>query len=484
MPDTPTLAKHHPYLLQGVLNFFMEQGKVALVASEDAATQAEFEAALEQQVQAQLGCDIIRLQARADEDMLATFNTLLAQISVQQATQASTARQANYLLWVSENEHFTPERFALLKNIILQFSGLQLKLLVSVTSDRWSGRLFDIAGRKIAYWFIPSGESLRPLTSVSSVASIASVAFMPPAAAAAAVPVVTAAPIAAATATESNKVRDNSTPPSEPAGPDNIAGTSAGSLSPSGRNLNLWVPAVGMLVLAGAAAFWLQDRAPTAPAPTPDTPTQAVTPTEAASAPEPEASQPAQPGPDSSPEASAPTPAAPAATPLAQASAVTAPTPVKAGESSARGANQAANPSMAKTPAPATGSVSAPASPAATPTSKPDPAPEPQVTAINTLADCPKSAEANTLPTAKPVSYVKDTNYIFIKSKQSRKVCVAPAGGPYRLLNLQANKGNSAFGNGPWRVYSPDLRQIELYFQGARVTLGPNVTDSVLVIPR
>jgi hypothetical protein len=61
---------------------------------------------------------------------------------------------------------------------------------------------------------------------------------------------------------------------------------------------------------------------------------------------------------------------------------------------------------------------------------------------------------------------------------------VAPAGGPYRLLNLQANQGNSTFGNGPWRVYSPDLRQIELYFQGARVTLGANVTDSVLVIPR
>jgi hypothetical protein len=169
---------------------------------------------------------------------------------------------------------------------------------------------------------------------------------------------------------------------------------------------------------------------------------------------------------------------------LAQASAVTAPTPVKAGESSARGANQAANPSMAKTPAPATGSVSAPASPAATPTSKPDPAPEPQVTAINTLADCPKSAETNTLPTAKPVSYVKDTNYIFIKSRQNRKICVASAGGPYRILTLQANQGNSAYGNSPWRVYSPDLRQIEIYFQGARVLLSANVKDTVTVIPR
>lgn len=479
MPDSPSLAKHQPYLVQGVVNFFMDQGKVALVASEDAETQAGFEAALEQQVQTQLGCDIIRLHARADEDMLETFNTLLSKISVQQATQANAERQANYLLWVSENEHFTPERFQLLKNIILQFSGLQLKLLVSVTSDRWSGRLFDIAGRKIAYWFIPSGEAHR---SSAPVAAVTSAASMPPAAAA--VTAATAAPIATATTNESITVHGDTTPPpTEPATPVKVSSTSSTSSnvsSPSGRNLNVWVPAVGLLVLVGAAAFWLNDRAPKAAPPIPDTPAQALTPTEAASGPESESSQPAQPNPD----ASSPTPADPAATPLAQASVVTAPTPVKVGESGARGANQATNPSVAKTPAPVTGALSAAEAPVAPTSPKPDPAPEPKVTAINTLADCPKGAEANTLPTAKPVSYVKDTNYIFIKSKQSRKVCVAPAGGPYRLLNLQANQGNSAFGNGPWRVYSPDLRQIELYFQGARVTLGANVKDSVLVIPR
>lgn len=510
MPDTPSLAKHHPYLLQGVLNFFMEQGKVALVASEDAATQTAFEAALEQQVQAQLGCEIIRLQARADEDTLATFNALLSQISVQQATQASTERQANYLLWVSENEHFTPERFALLKNIILQFSGLQLKLLVSVTSDRWSGRLFDIAGRKIAYWFIPSAESVRP--AASGVADAPAAVFAPAAVAvsaanAAAVPGATAAPLAAASAaaTESSAEQGHSTPHAEAAAPINAKGSTAASntsansgrsASPPGRNLNVWVPAVGLVVLVGAAAFWLQDRAPTAPPPKPDTPAQAPMPAEAASAPEPEASLPAQPSPD----ASAAAPADPAGTPLPQASAAaaqasaslsasanartSAPSPASAVASDAKpaalpaavkstAATSAALPTPTPTPTPA------PASPP-----QPAPAPPPQVTAINTLADCPKGADTDTLPTAKPVSYVKDTNYIFIKSKQSRKVCVAPAGGPYRLLNVPGTKGNSAYGNGPWRVFSPDLRQLELYFQGARVTLGSNVKDTVRVIAR
>jgi len=474
VPDTPSLAKHHPYLLQGVLNFFMEQGKVALVASDDAATQAGFEAALEKQVQALLGCDIIRLQAHTDEDILKTFNNLLSQISLQQATQATAERQANYLLWVSENEHFTPERFHLLKNIILQFSGLQLKLLVSVTSDRWSGRLFDISGRKIAYWFIPSVGSLTPFSSVVS---------MPPDAAAASV--ATAEPSAESAATESNLVRDKSKPsPTAPVSPVNVSG---GSSRPSGGNPNLWVPAVGLLVLVGAAAFWLQDRLPTAPTPTPAPPSQALapddvlpqsqtlTPADLASPPGPESSQPALP----SPKTSAYPPADPAARPLAQASAMTASSPIKASESGASGTKLAANSSVAKTPDSANEALSTPEAPSA-----PKPEPASQIIVINTLADCPISAEANNLPTAKPVSYIKDTNYIFVKSKKSRKICVAPTGGPFRLLNLQANKGNSAFGTGPWRVFSPDLRQIELYFQGARVTLGPNVTDSVLIIPR
>ena len=445
MPDTPTLAKHHPYLLQGVLNFFMEQGKVALVASEDAATQAGFEAALEQQVQAQLGCDIIRLQASADEDMLATFNTLLAQISVQQATQASAARQANYLLWVSENEHFTPERFALLKNIILQFSGLQLKLLVSVTSDRWSGRLFDIAGRKIAYWFIPSATPVRHSYAAAEAAAAAAAAV--PASAPAAPPAADFA-AGAATATGENTepaattaaiLADRKVPQPTPA-----QATSPQARKPE-RNINQLLPIVGLVVLIGAAAFWLQDWASTTPPAT-----QGKTQEEPASPPKAKPTK----APDIDPGLAPKTP------PLDQASAAG---PQASGSASAIAIKNASPPLELKPPTPATA---------------------PQVTAINTLADCPKGAEAGTPPTAKPTSFVKDTNYIFIKSRQNRKICVASAGGPYRILNLQANQGNSAYGNSPWRVYSPDLRQIEIYFQGARVLLSANVKDTVTVIPR
>jgi hypothetical protein len=103
--------------------------------------------------------------------------------------------------------------------------------------------------------------------------------------------------------------------------------------------------------------------------------------------------------------------------------------------------------------------------------------------AKETLVACPQSRSVGTLPTAKPVVFNKETNYIFIKTDQDRAICVAPNGGPYQLVNLRAIKGTRVYGNGPWRVYSPELQRFELYFQGARVTLGPNVIDHVQVIP-
>lgn len=52
------------------------------------------------------------------------------------------------------------------------------------------------------------------------------------------------------------------------------------------------------------------------------------------------------------------------------------------------------------------------------------------------------------------------------------------------VINFFMEQGNNAFGNRPWRVHTLDLRQIELYFQGGRVTLAPYAQDTVRVIPR
>ena len=439
---TDTLAHHRQYLLQGVMNFFMEQGKVALVASQDAATQAWFEGELQKLAPAHLGCEIIHVHARPDEDALQTFNALLARISLQQATQASGQGQANYLLWVSENEHFTPERFQLLKSIILQFSGLQLKLFVSVTSDRWSERLFDIAGRKIAYWFIPA-SSPQPV-----LAAAAAAASWP--------------------AAQSRDAQAGETASDKPTAdkPQTAAISQSQPTAPT-RNLNLWVPATGVLVLLAAAAYWLHDSTQSSE------PTQRTKASAKVKNPQPgdnaevknEAAVPSATKPDPAPTAVTDSPASAKAT-LAEP-----------------GATPARNAEVASSSASVSANAAAPSAVPAAAVSKPvsSAPPAAQAMTINTQADCPTGAE--NLPTAKPSSYNKDTNYIFIKSPQSRKICVASSGSAYKLVDLSTTKGTRIYGNSPWRVYSPDLRQVELYFQGARVVLAPSIIDHVQVVP-
>lgn len=409
----------------------MDQGKVAVVAYENVATQEWFERMLEQQAPTYLGCEIIQMHAGKNEQVLHTLNTLLTSISLEQATNSRGMAHGNYLLWVTENEDFTPEIFQLLRKIVFQFSGLQIKLYVSVTSDQWRERLFDIAGRKVAYWFIPANTPLPDLAAPETAANLAT----------------------KPTATV--------------------------------RRPNLWVPAVGVLVLLAAAAFWLRDSAEFS---SPAKPLSANTQDKnspLADDDKAEATNPSGTKPNNAPttktEGSAGndqrTP------PSAQASVDsttknTAPSDAKAivAESTP---SSARNTALASLSASSPTTVLSPAASAAAPVSSEPPTS--QTLTINTQADCPTSSE--NLPIAKPTRYIKDTNYIYIKSQQTLNICIASDGNAYRLVNLIKGKGTRIYGKSPWQVYSPDLNRVELYFQGARVMLAPSVTDHVQVVP-
>lgn len=411
MHNQQTMTNHQTLLLQGVLNFFLEQGKIALVASEDTDTKAWFDQALEQQVAEKIGCELIRLDALTDP--LDALNVLLSGISVQQATQPESEMRANFLLWVTESEHFTQERFQLLKQIILQFSGLDLKLFVSVTSDRWSSQLFDIAGRKISYWFIPASVS----AGLTCAAVVAPVDPKDPG------PYEAQAPIQAAVVEAAEL----------PVEPEKSTRVQAGVIATAQRRKFKPVgPVVGVLILLVSTMVFLKFKSAAEPNMVSSAPRAADAPRAVAEG--------AQQAPQSPTAPSNTVASGPAETPRSGSASV-----------------QQLDASRAK---------------AASADS-----------ATETLVACPQPRSVGALPTAKPVVFNKETNYIFIKTDQDRAICVAPNGGPYQLVNLRAIKGTRIYGNGPWRVYSPELQRFELYFQGARVTLGPNVIDHVQVIP-
>ena len=411
MHNHQTLTNHQTLLLQGVLNFFLEQGKIALVASEDTDTKAWFDQALEQQVGEKMGCELIRLDALTDP--LDALNVLLSGISVQQATQPESEMRANFLLWVTESEHFTQERFQLLKQIILQFSGLDLKLFVSVTSDRWSSQLFDIAGRKISYWFIPASVS----AGLTCAAVVAPVDPKDPG------PYEAQAPIQAAVVEAAEL----------PVEPEKSTRVQAGVIATAQRRKFKPVgPVVGVLILLVSTMVFLKFK----------------------SAAEPNLVSSVPPASDA--------PRAVVDGPLQTNKNPTAPSSTVASEPAQ--SQSLGSASVQQLDASRSKAASA-------------------ESATETLVACPQPRSVGTLPTAKPVVFNKETNYIFIKTDQDRAICVAPNGGPYQLVNLRAIKGTRIYGNGPWRVYSPELQRFELYFQGARVTLGPNVIDHVQVIP-
>jgi hypothetical protein len=421
--NNQTLTNHQTLLLQGVVNFFMEQGKIALVASEDAATKTWFEESLEHQIGEKLGCELIRLDALTDT--LDALNVLLSGISVQQAMQPASETHANFLLWVTESDNFTPERFQVLKKIILQFSGLKLKLMVSVTSDRWTSQLFDIAGQKISYWFIPASVAadLTPACVVTPVVQ------QEPAHS----ETVAQSPVAVANLSEITMDVEQRSHEQQGVYP-----RAKQRLFKSGGLV------VGLLVFVAAAVVYLNVKSTAEPR-----------------------------------KASAPQPVADSTRVAAQ------------------GALQANDGQMDQSrPVPSAPSVgkpvvaSDPAEIQKLDSSKGQPQPgalASQVTAVDSTAEillvCPQSMAVGILPMAKPVVFKKETNYIFIKTDQDRAICVAPSGGTFRLVNLRAIKGTRVYGNGPWRVYSPELQRFELYFQGARVMLGPNVRDHVQIIP-
>ena len=412
MHNHQTLTNHQTLLLQGVLNFFMEQGKIALVASEDADTKAWFEQALEQQVGEKIGCELIRLDELTDT--LDALNFLLSGISVQQATQPESEMRANFLLWVTESEHFTQERFQLLKRIILQFSGLDLKLFVSVTSDRWSSQLFDIAGRKISYWFIPASVSAG-LTRAAVVGHVDPKDLSHSE---------TQAPIQGAVA-EASEV-----PVELEQSPLVQAGVRSNSHQRRFKSVGL---VVGVLILLVSTMVFVKFKSTEEPSSAASAPLRSDAPRAVV-----EGALQANQSPI--------TPNSPAASEPAETPRLGSPGEQQ--QPSASGAKAASAES-----------------------------------ATETLVACPQSRSVGSLPTAKPIAFKKETNYIFIKTDQDRPICVAPNGGPYQLVNLRAIKGARIYGNGPWRVYSPELQRFELYFQGARVTLGPNVIDHVQVIP-
>jgi hypothetical protein len=65
----------------------------------------------------------------------------------------------------------------------------------------------------------------------------------------------------------------------------------------------------------------------------------------------------------------------------------------------------------------------------------------------------------------------KPSEYVHLLSQQTLTVCIMDGQLKVSRLNLQAGEGKSIYGTPPFKVYSPDLKAVKVYFQGQLVKL-------------
>jgi hypothetical protein len=465
MPESSGLQLRQVQL--EILNFFRDQGKIAMVSYADPETKASFERRFEELALEQLNCEIMHLKIEEQTDELQILNNLLSQIPVSNATRQHDAPLVNYLLMLSNLAGLNQERLNALKTIVLQLPGLSLKLFVSVPSPDWRPREVDTLTQKTAYWHIPRVE-------ISSVEQI---------------------------------VPD----PSRLAAEASLASSPAQSMARHPKPMNRLLLLGLALAMGGAIALNYKsftgagsakgdpdrqqtskseaekekpadDRvAATPPLETAVDPKDVRTTDFIASAPvaantpvlpasQPTAATPATVTALTKPQVSQPNVATPATVTALTKPQVSQPNAATPATVTALPKPQASQPTAA-TPATVT---------ALTKPQVNQKEPQ-QPREIMTVDDCINEGE---YPVLKPVSVVKNVNYIYLRSAQNMNLCVAHSGGKFKMIRLKAYQGYTAYGNQPWRLYSPDLTKVEVFAQGAKVKLDQNVIDRIEVIYR
>jgi hypothetical protein len=418
--DLVPAVMHHRYLLTGIGNFLQEHGKIALIASEDGVTQAAFETLLESTIVQELACEVVHMDFKEGDDELALINPLLAKITVLEASRPDESSRCETVVFVKGVEAFTPERFAVFKDIVARLSGLPLRWVVSVTTDFLAHHPLDILGKKIAYWYVPPWSQEPALASDEG-------------------------PVQPAT---------------EPATPEPVEAVQATQIVAGSPDLSragftsAFKPAswsVGRLAVTGillvGVLYGLVSLV------SPKTPRAGSQKTAAAPAP---------------PVAVAAPSVDPAARPVETEQ---TPSPQEPAVATALVAPVAA-PSKAIDPAPV---------PAPVPVSPPTPV-APKLNVFKSVTDCRE--DNHSFPVATPVYISKETSYIFIKSPVGHVICVAADGGAFRLYPLQADKGIVVNGVSAWRIISPEIKKLEVFVQGVRVKFDPSVVNAVQVVKK
>ncbi len=102
----------------------------------------------------------------------------------------------------------------------------------------------------------------------------------------------------------------------------------------------------------------------------------------------------------------------------------------------------------------------------------------------NVIAKSPSSACAFTsdaLPQLAPFVARKEGSYVYVVSSSSADVCVVDGNKQATQLQLKAGESRTVTGTAPWQLSGTQLKHVQIYLQGGRVTLPEDIQRLTLV---
>ncbi len=147
----------------------------------------------------------------------------------------------------------------------------------------------------------------------------------------------------------------------------------------------------------------------------------------------------------------------------------------------ASAASQVAEPVVhASEPLSVIASIASQAQPASAPTVPIAPPPlvvaSAPVVAAPKLSSCAYSNE--TMPQLTSAFAQKETRYVYLVGTTSADICVVDANKQATFVQLKAGEGRSVYGSAPWQISGPQLQKVQIFFQGARVSVPDSITQS------
>ncbi|MBU3647005.1 MAG: helix-turn-helix domain-containing protein [Limnohabitans sp.] len=92
---------------------------------------------------------------------------------------------------------------------------------------------------------------------------------------------------------------------------------------------------------------------------------------------------------------------------------------------------------------------------------------------------CAYSSEE--LPPLAPFVARKDGGYVYVVSSANTEVCLVDGNKQATSIQLKAGEGRTVTGAAPWQVSGAQLKQVQIYFQGGRVSLPDDIQRLKLV---